>query len=80
MTTRNRKAAAPKTYRLGSSSMVSAPGLVRWAINGAKFPRDRKTVTNVIAQTWSVPMAAATKLVTEAVSFTVEGETVVFTA
>ncbi|UGY15184.1 hypothetical protein HAP48_0042780 [Bradyrhizobium septentrionale] len=69
-----------KTFRLGSSPMVSAPGMVRWAIAGAKFPRDRKTVANVIAQTWSVPMAAAIKLVTQTVPFTVEGETVVFTA
>ena len=25
-----------KEYRLGSAEMISAPGMVRWAINGAK--------------------------------------------
>jgi hypothetical protein len=68
------------TYRLGSSGMVHAPGLIAWAVNGAKFKRDRKTMANVVAQGWSIPDAAALALVTGAVPHTVEGEVVVFTA
>ena len=67
-------------YRLGSSSFVHAPGLVAWAINGAKFPRDRKTVANIIAKTWGIPMPVATALVTEKAAFTIDGMTVVFAA
>lgn len=66
-------------YRLGSSGLINAPGMVRWAINGAKFKRDRATMANIIAQGWGVPEDAAMALVTEKVSHTVEGETVSFT-
>jgi hypothetical protein len=69
-----------KTYRLGSAEMVHAPGLVRWAINGAKFERDRKTVTNVIAATWSIPYEAALALTTGKAAFALDGDTVVFEA
>ena len=69
-----------KTYRLGSAEFVHAPGLIRWAINGAKFKKDRRTVTNVVAQTWNIPMSAALALTTEKVPFTLDGETVVFEA
>lgn len=67
-----------KTYRLGSNPMVSAPGMVRWAINGAKFPRDRTTMVNVIAQTWNIPAKDARKLLLCEVPHSVEDETVVF--
>jgi hypothetical protein len=69
-----------KTYRLGSAEFVSAPGLVRWAINGAAFKRDRAAMVKVVADTWSVPKEAATALLLKKVSYTVEGETVVFSA
>lgn len=65
-------------YRLGSAEFVSAPGLIRWAINGAKFENDRAQMINVVTQTWSVPADAAEALLTEQVPFTVENETVVF--
>lgn len=67
-------------YRLGSAAFVHAPGLVAWAINGAKFKKDRKAVVKVIAETWSIPKEAALALVTEKAGFKVEGETVVFSA
>jgi hypothetical protein len=67
-------------YRLGSSPAIHAPGMVRWAINGAAFERDREQMINVIAQGWNVPREAASKLVTGAVPFTVDGETVEFCA
>jgi hypothetical protein len=68
------------TYRIGSSPLVYAPGFIRWAINGAKFPRDRKQMVKIVADSWGIPKAAATALVTEKVPFALEGETVVFTA
>ena len=67
-----------KQYRLGSAEMVSAPGIVKWAINGAHFESDRETVINVIVQGWSVPRDAAAALVTKQVPYTLDGETVVF--
>jgi hypothetical protein len=67
-----------KTYRLGSSSMVYAPGIVAWAINGAAFKRDRKKLAFIGASTWSIPEGAALALITRKVPHTIEGETVVF--
>jgi len=69
-----------KTYRLGSSEWVKAPGLVAWAVNGGHFKKDVKYLTKVIAECWGVPKEAAKALVTSKVTYTVEGETVVFTA
>ena len=39
--------------------MISAPGMVAWAINGAGFEKDAKKLVNVIASGWGVPAAAA---------------------
>jgi len=69
-----------KTYRLGSNEMVHAPGVVAWAINGASFKKDRPQMVRVIAQGWNIPEAAALALVTKAAAFTLDGETVVFSA
>jgi len=69
-----------KTYRLGSSPLVHAPGIVAWARNGYAFPKDRKAMTRVIADTWSIPASAAKALLSGKSPFTVEGETVVFSA
>ena len=42
-----------KQYRLGSTEMVSAPGMVRWAINGAKFKERREAqMIKVIIDGW----------------------------
>jgi hypothetical protein len=67
-----------KQYRLGSTDMVSAPGMVRWAINGAAFKKDRAAMVNIIAKTWGVPTDAAVALLTQQVPYTIENETVVF--
>lgn len=67
-----------KTYRLGSSPAIYAPGMVKWAINGAKFKQDRLQMVRVIAQGWNLPEDAARALVTEQVPHTIENETVVF--
>jgi len=69
-----------KTYRLGSSKIFHAPGMVAWAINGAHFKKDRPAMIRVIADGWNVPEDAARALVTKQVAYTVENETVVFTA
>ena len=68
-----------KQYRLGSAEMVSAPGMVLWAINGAKFESDRAQMIKVIANGWGVPQDAATALVLQQVPYTIEDEAVVFT-
>lgn len=67
------------TYNLGSSNAVCAPGIVRWAINGAKFKADRNACINVVASTWSIPESAARALLLEEVPFEiVENEVVRF--
>jgi hypothetical protein len=67
-----------KQYRLASAEFVSAPGLVKWAINGAAFKKDRAAMVNIIAKTWGVPTDAAVALLTQQVPYTIENETVVF--
>ena len=67
-----------KTYRLGSSPAIHAPGMVAWAINGATFKQDRATMARVIAQGWNLPEDAAHKLVTKQVPYTIENDAVVF--
>lgn len=67
------------TYRLASSPAVHTPGVIAWAINGCKFEADRPQLLTVIASTFpDVPADAIEQLLTEAVPFAVEGETVVF--
>jgi hypothetical protein len=68
-----------KQYRLGSAEMISAPGLIKWAMNGARFRKDRTAMVNVVVKTWGVPEDAATALLLEQVPYTVEDEAVVFT-
>jgi hypothetical protein len=52
--------------------------MVRWAINGAAFKKDRAAMVNIIAKTWGVPTDAAVALLTQQVPYTIENETVVF--
>ena len=79
---RRAMAAAPKPaatrYRLQSSGFVFAPGLVAWAINGYAFKRDRPNLEKVIGETWGLPLPAVRALLSKAVPFTVEAETVIF--
>lgn len=66
-------------HRLGSSPAVYMPGLIAWAINGYAFERDRPQLMDVIGGTFpTVPKEALEQLLTKAVPYTVEGETVVF--
>jgi len=67
-------------YALGSNEAVYAPGIVKWAINGAHFKSDVPQMVKVIAEGWGVPVEAAKALVLGKVPYKVEGEAVVFVA
>ena len=56
--------------------MCSAPGIIRWAINGYKFKEDREKILNVVLA-WDIPEHVAKELLSEKVPYTVEDETVV---
>ncbi len=71
---------AKAKYILGSSPAFYAPGMIRWAINGAAFPKDAPTMAKVVSEGWGVPLAAAKALVLQKVPYTVEGEAVIFEA
>jgi hypothetical protein len=61
--------------------MLHAPGMIRWAINGYAYKRDRDVMTKVVVEGWrGVPEAAARALLSKSVPFEVEGDVVVFTA
>jgi hypothetical protein len=68
-----------KTYRLGSSPLVFAPGFVGWAINGYRSKKDRPTFEAMISDGWEIPISPARALLSGAAPFTVEGDVVVFT-
>lgn len=68
------------TYRLGSNTLVNAPGVVAWAINGYAFERDRAILRRVIVDGWpGVPEDAAHQLLAGEISHKIVGDTVVFT-
>lgn len=71
---------APKTYRLGSSPMIHAPGVIAWAINGYAFKRDRANMIEIIVTGWGIPEPAARALLSKQVPHTIEGDAIVFTA
>ena len=62
------------TYTLGSNSLVHSPGIVRWAINGARTRRDLPMLINVISSTWSIPASAARALLLREVPFQIVNE------
>jgi hypothetical protein len=70
-----------KTYRLASAEFVHAPGLIRWAVNGYHFKKDRSRLLNVVTAAYGgLPRAAAQKLLSGKVKYKIEKDTVVFTA
>lgn len=71
---------APKTYRLRSSERVYAPGLIAWAINSYRSSVDREAIVIIVRDGWRIPEYAAISLLAEIVPYTVEGDSVVFTA
>lgn len=69
------------TYRLGSSPAVHTPGVIAWAINAYSFEEDRQRMLQIVSATFvDVPAAAIEQLLSKAVPYKVEGETVVFSA
>lgn len=67
------------TYKLQSSALIYAPGIVAWAINGYHFKSDRKQLTAVISEGWNVPADAARALLSGDVAHTIDGDCVRFT-
>lgn len=69
-----------KAYTLSSSSFASAPGMLRWAISGAKIKSDRVKLIRVISQGWNIPLDHAKQLVLEKVPHVIDNvaETVYF--
>jgi hypothetical protein len=75
-----------RVIRLSSSSFVNTPGLLRWAINGYKFKRDRKYLLKVFVDGYTGPGAPSPetfdRLLKGLIPYTVEdgphGGTVVF--
>lgn len=68
-------------YKLGSSPLVHAPGLVAWAINAYRTPKDRAVVLRVVIDTWrGFPEAEARSLLMELRPYSIDGETVIVTA
>lgn len=68
------------TYRLGSSPLIHTPGVIAWAINGFHFEADRAVLREIVTGMFpQVPAEAIEQLLTKAVPYTVEAETVVFT-
>jgi hypothetical protein len=68
------------TYRLGSSAAIYAPGIVNWAIHGYWNRPDRPHLENTIANGWNIPVEAVRALLSKKAPYTIDGETVVFTA
>lgn len=67
------------TYRLGSSPLVHAPGLVAWAINAYAFQRDQEITLRVVTETWpGLPAEHARLLLAKSLPHNVDGETLIF--
>lgn len=69
-----------QTYRLGSSPMIYAPGVIAWAKNGYGFNDARKSMIDVVIAGWPIPEDAAKALLSGDAPYKIEGETVVFEA
>lgn len=67
-----------KTYKLGSSPMIYSPGIVAWAINGAKFKKDRPKMIRIISDGWGLPYSIAEGLLLGKVPYKIEDDAVVF--
>jgi len=67
-----------KTYKLGSSPMIYSPGIIAWAINGAKFKKDVPAMVRVVSDGWGVPYSDAEALLIGKVPYKIEDDVVVF--
>lgn len=63
------------TYSLQSSPLIYAPGILRWAMNGYNFKKDRKYLRRVFTEGWTgLPDDAVDALLSGKVPYTLEGE------
>lgn len=69
--------ASKQTFRLGSSPLVSAPGIIAWAINGAHFEDDAPKMISIVENTWGLDHEVAKALVMGTVPYEIENETVI---
>ena len=68
-----------KTYRLASAPMLYTPGLIKWAM--AYYRTSPRKAAKLIADGYpGVSSAIAARLLAGKIPFTVEGDTVIFTA
>jgi hypothetical protein len=70
--------AVKTVVRLTSCSMVNTAGLLRWAMNGYKFKKDRKSLRRVFAEGYGLTDDVAHRLLLGEIPHTIEGDEVVF--
>lgn len=66
--------------RLESGPMVNCAGILRWAINGYKFPKDRPNLRRVIREGWAHPLLTnkvVDKLLSGNLPYTLDGDNVI---
>ena len=66
------------TYNLHSTGFVFTPGIIAWAIAGARTSPSK--MAQLIADTYSIPKPIARALVTEKIAYSVTGDIVTFEA
>lgn len=62
------------TYHLQSGPMIYTPGILRWAINGYFWKKDRAYLRRVFTEGWGLPDRAVAALLSGKVPYTLEGE------
>lgn len=68
-----------KKFTLQSAEMVSAPGILKWAINGYHFERDRQAIIEVM-RSWDVDVDILHHLLSGEIEWHEENGNVVFEA
>lgn len=66
---------SPKTYRLGSSGLVFAPGVVRAAVE--TYKANPNVSVRLLADGWGLPNDVARKVCSRDLPYKIEGDTVV---
>ena len=66
------------TVELKSTSGVYTPGLIKWAINGYRFKRDRKAMVRLFMDGYNLTKRAADDLLSEKIPHDIDGDSVVF--
>lgn len=66
------------TYRLTSTPLVHTPGIIAWAQAGARTAPAQ--FAKIVSETYGLPIEIARALVTKKLAYSIDGETVTFTA